>query len=188
MSDADDEDDRRVTNVDLTRQRARDALPGAFELAHGVPPAPDSYAEYSDTLASFHDTEPPPPVRGRARCDVFISYSTRDRAVADPICHGIEAAGVRCWMAPRDIPPGSNWASEIMCALEACSIVVLICSAASNRSKHVLREIERALDKDKEIIQVRIEDVTLSKAMELLRAPANGRTPPHRPSSDTPSG
>ena len=34
---------------------------------------------------------------------VFISHSTADKTIADAICHRLEEAGVRCWIAPRDI-------------------------------------------------------------------------------------
>ncbi|MDB5446864.1 MAG: hypothetical protein JWQ97_2181 [Phenylobacterium sp.] len=40
--------------------------------------------------------------------DVFISYSSRDKPTADALCHTLDAAGVRCWMAPRDIQPGAG--------------------------------------------------------------------------------
>jgi hypothetical protein len=38
--------------------------------------------------------------------DVFISYSTRDKTVADAVISAHEKAGIRCWYAPRDITPG----------------------------------------------------------------------------------
>ena len=39
--------------------------------------------------------------------DVFISYSSKDKPVADAACATFEAAGMRCWIAPRDVPPGA---------------------------------------------------------------------------------
>ena len=38
--------------------------------------------------------------------DVFISYATEDKRIADAPCAAIEARGFRCWMAPRALPPG----------------------------------------------------------------------------------
>jgi hypothetical protein len=35
--------------------------------------------------------------------DVFLSYSSKDKTVADAACAMLEAKGVRRWMAPRDI-------------------------------------------------------------------------------------
>ena len=49
--------------------------------------------------------------------DVFISYSSADKAAADGVCHGLEARGVRCWMAPRDVIPGSDWQTALLDAI-----------------------------------------------------------------------
>lgn len=38
--------------------------------------------------------------------DIFISYSGKDSNTANVICHELEKNGIRCWMAPRDIPVG----------------------------------------------------------------------------------
>lgn len=45
--------------------------------------------------------------------DVFISYSSKDSATAQAICHELEDNHIRCWMAPRDIPIGSKYATVI---------------------------------------------------------------------------
>ena len=37
--------------------------------------------------------------------DVFVSYSHQDKLTADAVCATLEAQGVRCWIAPRDINP-----------------------------------------------------------------------------------
>ena len=42
--------------------------------------------------------------------DVFVSYATEDRSTAEAVCAALEASGLRCWIAPRDIHPGSVWA------------------------------------------------------------------------------
>ncbi len=34
---------------------------------------------------------------------VFISYADDDKPVADAVCATLEAAGIPCWMAPRNI-------------------------------------------------------------------------------------
>ena len=35
--------------------------------------------------------------------DVFISYNTRMKNVADQIVSTLEANGIKCWYAPRDV-------------------------------------------------------------------------------------
>ena len=45
--------------------------------------------------------------------DVFISYSSKEKSIADGVCHYLEANGVKCWMAPRDIPAGTDYGDLI---------------------------------------------------------------------------
>ncbi len=98
--------------------------------------------------------------------DVFISHSSKDKAVADGVCATLEASGIRCWIAPRDILPGANWGEAIIDALSSSKAMVLIFSANSNESGQVVREVERAINKNIPVIPFRIENVPLSKAME----------------------
>ena len=39
--------------------------------------------------------------------DAFISYSSKDKTIADAVCARLEARGIRCWIAPRDVRPGA---------------------------------------------------------------------------------
>jgi protein-tyrosine-phosphatase len=98
--------------------------------------------------------------------DVFISYSSHDKAVADAACAVLEAQKIRCWIAPRDVLPGTEYGEALVNAIGSCRIVVLILSAHSNESPQVRREIERAVSKGKIILPFRIEDVVPSGAME----------------------
>ena len=98
--------------------------------------------------------------------DVFISYSAKDKPTADAACSALEAAGVRCWVAPRDVVPGRSWAGSIVEAIGASRVMVLIFSSHSNSSQQVLREVERAVHKGVIIVPFRIEDVPPSADME----------------------
>ena len=46
--------------------------------------------------------------------DAFISFSSNDKLTADAICAVLEKDKVRCWIAPRDVLPGLNWAESII--------------------------------------------------------------------------
>jgi len=91
--------------------------------------------------------------------DVFISYSTKNKSVADPLCAALESAAIPCWMAPRDVQPGLPFAGQITRAIHGSKTMVLIFSADSNNSEQVLRELELAADARLPIIQFRIEDL-----------------------------
>ena len=90
--------------------------------------------------------------------DVFISYSSKDKPIADGICANLEAAGLRCWIAPRDIAAGDDWPTAITAAISHSRVMVLIFSANSNTSKDVGREIILAANEDLTIIPFKIDD------------------------------
>ena len=78
--------------------------------------------------------------------DVFISHSSKDKAIADAVCAALEASKIRCWIAPRDILPGEKWASAITKAIAESQLIVLIVSSRSNESEDVLNELLIARD------------------------------------------
>jgi hypothetical protein len=91
--------------------------------------------------------------------DVFISHSTKDKIAADAVVAHLERAGIRCWVAPRDIMPGKSWASSIIQAINQCKVMVVVFSSNVNRSDHIGREVERAVSRGIGVIPLRIEDV-----------------------------
>jgi hypothetical protein len=98
--------------------------------------------------------------------DAFISYAHRDKAIADAACATLEAAGTRCWIAPRDVAPGTQWAAAIVDAIDHCRVIVLIFSSEANLSNQIHREVERAVSKGIPIIPLRIEEVQPTSSME----------------------
>jgi hypothetical protein len=98
--------------------------------------------------------------------DIFISYSNLDKEVAEAVCRGLESHGLGCWIAPRDVLPGQEYAAALVQAITASPVFILVLSSHSNNSPQVLREVERAVSKGVPIIPFRIEDVPLSSSME----------------------
>ena len=97
--------------------------------------------------------------------DVFISYSTKDKTVADTVCAKLEERKIRCWIAPRDIAPGQHFAKSIIDAIDLSKVFVLIWSAHSNISEHILNEINQAFNQGITIIPFRIQDVQPTSEM-----------------------
>jgi hypothetical protein len=97
--------------------------------------------------------------------DVFISYPSKDKTIADAVCSKLEGQNIRCWIAPRDVHAGQNFAESIIKAIDTCKVFVLIWSASTNASEHILNEINRAFDKGITIIPFRIQDVQPTDAM-----------------------
>ena len=98
--------------------------------------------------------------------DVFVSYAHQDRTVANAVCATLEAHGIRCWIAPRDIMPGSDWGEAIIDAIQGAKALVLIFSSNSNDSDQIKREIERTVHQGIAVIPFRIEDVLPNKTLE----------------------
>ncbi len=94
--------------------------------------------------------------------DVFVCYSSEDKTIANAACAKLESAGIRCWMAPRDPIAGIPYGRQLVDAITAARIVLLIFSGNANRSEHVLRELEVASDSGKIIVPFRIENVVPS--------------------------
>lgn len=97
---------------------------------------------------------------------LFISHSSADASVANEMCTYIENNGAECFIAPRDIHPGKEYAEEIIHGIKRADAMILIMSENANKSPHVLREVERAVSRSIPILVYKLEDVELSKSME----------------------
>jgi hypothetical protein len=69
-------------------------------------------------------------------------------------------------VAPRDIPPGADWAAEIIEGLDAAYAMLLLLTASAMYSPQVRREVERAVHKAIPVIALRLDHEPLSKSLE----------------------
>src|SRR5450631_3153674 len=97
---------------------------------------------------------------------VFLSYASHDAGTANSVCQYLESHGSSCWLAPRDVRPGTEYADAIVAAINEAKAVVLLLSGSAVASSHVGREIERAASKHKQIISFRMDATSLSQALE----------------------
>ena len=97
---------------------------------------------------------------------IFISHSSKDAEIAREVCDLLEQQSCTCFLAPRNIRSGYEYAEEIVNGIDSSDILLLLLSWASNTSPHVLREVERAVSKKIPIIVYRLEEVELTKSME----------------------
>jgi succinyl-CoA synthetase alpha subunit len=67
---------------------------------------------------------------------VFVSYASKDVAIADAIVEALERQGLKCWIAPRDVVPGESYAGAIVHAIDATKLIVLILSENATASQH----------------------------------------------------
>lgn len=104
------------------------------------------------------------------KADVFISHSSKDKAIANAVCHELEENGIKCWIAPRDEVAGEDYENQIISAIHSAKVVVLISSQNANLSQHVLSEIATAFNSPNMqcIIPFRVEDFTYCPKLQYL--------------------
>ena len=100
--------------------------------------------------------------------DIFISYSSKQKSIADGVCHYLEENGFKCWMAPRDIPVGSEYGDLIEEAIKTSKVVVLVFSEAASISKWVKGEINVAFSNNKPILPFRIDETQATGALNVM--------------------
>jgi TolB-like protein/Flp pilus assembly protein TadD len=120
----------------------------------------------SEGTRNSSDAVPLSPVATAASRPVFISYASHDAGLAQKVCSALEAVGVPCWIAPRNVVPGMLYADGIVHAIDESSILVLILSGQAIASAHVGREIERAVSKRRPVVALRIDAAPLTPAFE----------------------
>lgn len=92
----------------------------------------------------------------------FISYCAKNQNFADTLRVLFKSNNISSWMAPYDIPPGSVYANEIEKSIKNCSCFVLLLTKVAQESRHVHREVERAVNYGKTIIPIQLENMQLS--------------------------
>lgn len=93
---------------------------------------------------------------------VFISYKSEELAKAKAVAKYLEDRSIPCWMAPRNIPIGSNYAKEIPQAIRACNFFILMLSEKAQQSQWINREVSLAIGKNMEIMPLQLEACQLT--------------------------
>jgi formylglycine-generating enzyme required for sulfatase activity len=95
---------------------------------------------------------------------IFISHSSKDQKVSRTICTALENRGLACWISFRDVKPGQNHQEQIVKAIRAVKIMVLVFTAHANNSNEIKKELALASQNNLVVIPVRIEDVIPNEA------------------------
>lgn len=78
----------------------------------------------------------------------FLSYAEPDDSFGQKLYRDMCAAGIRCWRWKEDAKWGDTLMKSIDEAIMVYDKLVVVCSEESLRSPAVIREIERALQKE----------------------------------------
>lgn len=100
--------------------------------------------------------------------DVFISYKSDDSALAMKVVNTLEASGIPCWIAERNIRAGSNYAQDIPTAIREARFFVLILTEKSQESPWVLKELDAAITQRKMILPLMVGPFQINDAMNFL--------------------
>ena len=102
----------------------------------------------------------------------FISFAEPDAVFAQKLRNDLQSAGVRCWLWKEDARMGHDIFKSIDAAIKEYDKLIMICSANSLNSPAVLREIERALQKEDALVKqgkksevlfpIRLDDYVIS--------------------------
>ena len=159
----------------ITRMRAdRDSVPPppivAQKLGAARPDPAPSFPDAEDARPGRASPDRAPPPRAQGELSLFVSHVAEDRGAALQVVDALERRGVRCWIAPRDVSPGSPFDDEIADAINACRAMLLIFSDRCNDSDYIRREITCAGNARKVIIPFRIENVEPKRGLSVRLA------------------
>lgn len=77
--------------------------------------------------------------------NVFISYASSDRDLADTLAETLSEFGLDAWQAEKNVLPGENWAKKIGEALEESDALVVILSPDAEHTSLMRSEISFAM-------------------------------------------
>lgn len=99
--------------------------------------------------------------------EVFISYSRKDKDIADYVSEVLKENCIRYWIDKEGIYSSSNYKEVIVDAIEVSKAVVFISSGNSNSSINVIREIGYAVNMKKPILPLILDDAQYAKSIRL---------------------
>jgi hypothetical protein len=96
---------------------------------------------------------------------IFICYSSKDEATARRVVQFLEAEGLKCWIASRDVPPGQNYQETIVQALERSKSIVFLFSENSAGSGEIKKELSLAGGLNAPVFPLRLSQIAPSGAL-----------------------
>ena len=91
----------------------------------------------------------------------FISFTESDNELSKLIYEDLQSVGIRCWRWKEDAKWGRTLIRSIDEAVYTYDKLVVVCSEQSLNSPAVIREIERALQKEDDLARKGLENEVL---------------------------
>jgi len=102
------------------------------------------------------------------RSRVFISHGRADVDEARRLKAGLAEYGLIGWLAPDDMVGRDSWAGELDAEIAQCESFVVLLGSTTLASKHVEREVTLAVEHDRLIVPVLIEQLRLTGPLAYL--------------------
>jgi len=96
---------------------------------------------------------------------VFVSYAHEDVEAIYPELSRLSEAGFNIWY-DEGIPAGTSWRDELAESLADCSVFLFFVTPVSVRSVNCTKEVNFALTKDRPILAIHLESVSLPPGLE----------------------
>jgi hypothetical protein len=119
------------------------------EIAHSPSVAPSTLSRVGERQAVSR------PMRKESvgdRYDVFLSYSQRDDTIARELAAKFKEAGLRCFLAEKDIEAGEQFEAKIREAIRSSDRLVVLITPRARNSWWVKFEVGAAWALEKELI------------------------------------
>jgi TIR domain/Domain of unknown function (DUF5753) len=128
----------------------------------------DSVAFFADSVMFFEQAVKKQPL------SVFISYSHRDKPIAQALAAGLTDVGVRTWVDEGELRIGDSLIERISQAIHEVEFVVALVSKHSVVSKWCQRELSWAMSgelqkKGVRVLPLRVGEVTMPAALVDVR-------------------
>lgn len=95
--------------------------------------------------------------------DAFISYSRNNIAFARLLMEAFEKNKIQAWIDWQDIPPSADWLAEVYEAIEQSDAFIFIISENSVISEICSLEIKHAVENNKRLIPIVVNEVEPAK-------------------------
>jgi hypothetical protein len=92
---------------------------------------------------------------------LFISYSRKDKNLAEYLVNELEQSGHNVFIDNKDISSGEQWRTTIVKAIESADVFLVLLSMKSLKSDEVRRELDIAIELKIPILPLELEPVTI---------------------------
>lgn len=147
--------DRAPCSIDIdTLYESKGKIPESFLRGCGVP---QNLIDYIPSLIALQPIE---------FYSVFISYSSKDHAFAERLHADLQSKKVRCWFAPEDLKIGDKFRVRIDEVIRVYDKLLLVLSENSVGSDWVEKEVETALERERQqkrtmLFPIRLDDAVM---------------------------